>query len=149
MKTKILVILAFIGLNTLNSSAQLPEVVKWLKLHPEVEAISQERWDSFNDQQTAFFKTRPLIIFQNEITIADINAYAAKKGISGITNEKSNVTDAVIKDWVKNHPDVKIIRNSELRKMSAEKIEFYQECSQCLILSGDEITLDDINRFGL
>lgn len=144
-----MVVLAFIGLKALPSSAQSPEIVNWLNLHPEVEAISQERWDSFNDQQTAFFKTRPLIIFQNEITIADINTYAAKKGISGITNEKSNVTDATIKDWVKNHPDVKIIRNSELRKMSAEEIEFYQECSQCLILSGDEITLDDINRFGL
>lgn len=144
-----MVVLAFIWLKSLPSSAQSPEIANWLNLHPEVEAISQERWDSFNDQQTAFFKTRPLIIFQNEITIADINTYAAKKGISGITTEKSNVTDAVIKDWVKNHPDVKIIRNSELRKMSSEKIEFYRECSQCLILSGDEISLDDINRFGL
>lgn len=135
------------------SFSQKNEVENWQKNNPQVEFISQERFNSLSSEELKILKKQEYIIFYEQITESDINKYAASKGINGVNTKqyqsagKPKGDAEFIKEWIEQNRDVKILKRSVFNSLQANEQELILNDNKHLILATDEITKEDLIKF--
>jgi hypothetical protein len=123
------------------------QIVTWQKQHPEIDFIREANFQQLSKAEKSLLLENGCIIFESHITEEIINSYAASHGLKGIVAEKSSAEDLIVQTWLKTNPSVKIVTRSEFDRESQNVQEELMKCGTCLILSGDELTAEDIENY--
>ncbi len=131
-------------LSLMGSFAQTNEVQQWSQANPSVLLIES------NDATTTYLENLDAnnvqyIVFEEEISLADIAAFEAKHKPTPIADLDESAA-MEIKLWLSEHPNVKIIKRSLYDQMDAQKQSLYVD-NGAIILIGEEITLQDILNY--
>lgn len=136
------IILLIFSLGAFISQSQ--SIQEWQKKHPDVLLIKEA--DATEDYiKTLDKKDIKYIIYSGELKIEAID-------IAEISNEKSsvysinNLNGDAIKKWLAVHKDVKILPRSYFDSLPENKKDVYLT-NGALILTGEELTYEDIQRY--
>lgn len=147
---KLLICVGFLCIST-NYFAQKEEIIHFQKLHPEVSFISKDHFNLLSNIEIDILKNN-YVLFQENIENSDLNEYEQRTGIKIKSLSISNQTEMsdqqfiLVKIWLANHPNVKIVKHSEFEALSeADKIVYVN--NHCLILIGEIVTLADIDLY--
>jgi hypothetical protein len=127
-----------------------PDMIKmWQATYPHVELLSQETFQKLSEQERTILMKLPHIVFQNEISVHEINMYAEENGLLTISvQEKSTNNDAaMIKNWKHNNPHVKVVKRSDFVQMDESQQHKLIEQNNILILKSEVITAEDIETY--
>jgi hypothetical protein len=143
---KYLLIFLSAGIFSVVCHAQQNEIADWQKKHPTVLFVEQSDYTIEFQQQLAPLN-REVIVYQGEITMEDINSYAAahqeKSTIFSVEREEDL---EAIKIWLSEHPDLKIVARSVFLAQLQKEQDFLIG-SDAMILQGEKITLQDIENY--
>ena len=127
-----------------------PDLIKmWQASYPHVELVSQQTYQSFSEKEREILSSVPHIVFQDAISVDEINAYATDNGLLTIdyhTKEKSE-ENIIAKEWLKNHPEVKVVKRSDFNRMDTTQQEEIRSNISIMVLIGESISIEDINHF--
>lgn len=105
------------------------EVKDWITAHPDVKLVGTKDQNLYTDAEWQDLNARPhvLIYDGNTIDISEIELY----------NEKLNQIEAEawVKQWLHNHPGIKVIQKSYFDGLSEERKAVYLS-EHVLIISG-------------
>ncbi len=131
--------------------AQNDEISQFQRVHPEIAFISQERLNSFSEEEINLLSNN-YIVFNEKIQLSDISKYTDN------SINKNNVSDPIegtdtssdvlnqIKYWIGTHQNVKIVKHSEFEEAALANQNEYIN-NHCLILIGETITFLDIELY--
>lgn len=136
-----IIVLLFINVNAQESS----QIKAWQQQHPDVVFVSNDTYYQMSPQEREILENKEVIFFTGEVSMDDIYSF------EGSPYEKENVYigDEVeyVKQWVSKNPDIKIIKNSTFQSVTPALQTEYTECTYCIILNGEEISISDIESF--
>lgn len=131
-------------------SQNTPELIKmWQASYPQIELISQDTYQKLSEQEREILKKVPHIVFQDAISVHEINAYAIENELLTIEySEKHNSEHLVsVKEWLTNHPEVKVVKRSDYNRMDSAQQAEIQLNGNIMLLKGETVSLEDINSF--
>lgn len=135
----------FFWLSLTVSAQEISQIKAWQQQHPNVVFVSNESYQQMSPEDRAIIENKEVIFFTGEISLDDIYSH------EGSSYEKGNdyIGDELeyLKKWVSKNTDVKIIKNSAFQNASPSLQSEYAECIYCMILTGEEISIPDIERF--
>jgi len=117
----------------------------WASQHPDVYLISFENYNLLSQEMKDKLGTN-ILVYNGSLTMEAIESFEQTKSIP---NEKpsTEVADGQeIKNWLGQHPDVKIVSRSVYSSSDATAQQAYVEYG-ALILIGETITLEDIHNY--
>lgn len=136
---------------SLNYIAQKEDIIYFQKTHPEVSFVSKDRYNSFSNEELDLLENN-YVLFEQTIENSDLTDYEERNGFKSKSTSPTNQTEmsdkqgTIVKIWIANHPDIKIVKRSEYNALSAaDKIVYVN--NQCLILIGEFVTLTDIELY--
>ena len=143
---RFLILAATIWLTTANVFCQknTDEIKAWQQQNPNVVFISYERLSLLSPYEREKLEEREVRFFHDKITLEDLYNEESK---SLKEDFHSYYTTEDVKQWIANHPEVKIVKQSTFINSPISTQEEYQECSHCLILIGEFLSLSDINNY--
>ena len=135
-----------------NINAQKDDLYSFQKQNPEIEFISQENFNYLSEDEKEIIKGK-FIVFNNKIEESDLTTYASNKpsqkslqSTPELDTEMSDDEKNIVKVWLGNHSNVKIVKQSEYQALSAEDQIVYHN-NHCLILISEVLTLTDIELY--
>lgn len=126
-------------------NAQETDYIKsWQQQHPNVVFVSNDSYHDMSPSERERLDNNEVIFFSGEISLDDINSYDASV-------EKNEVfinnASEYLKQWISDNADVKVVKNSQYESSTPAQQEEYLECTYCMVLIGEEISLDDISNY--
>lgn len=121
-------------------------VEAWRNSHPSVLIIEQSTYNEFDETQKSLLKD--FILIEDELTINDIQNFELQsKTIAQLEKPMFLIKDGeFIKNWIAQHPDIKILKQSYFQSLSIEKQNLYEDLGH-LILAGEIITKEDLINY--
>jgi hypothetical protein len=107
------------------------EISKWAALHPDIYLVSSENYNSVSQEMKDKIGDNILV-------------YEGK-----LTNKETPIREdeaQEIKDWLGQHPDLKIIPRSFFDSLNATEQQVYVQHGT-MILIGETVTLEDIRNY--
>ncbi|GEM_PF-4253201 len=148
---KKILILFFFSCSYYFTIAQNIEISQFQHQHPEIAFISQERFNSFSQDEINLLADN-YIIFNDKITQSDLSKFTSNINNKSSNSDPINGTDTSsdvlnqIKNWLSVHPNLKIVKHSEFESESILTQNEYIN-NHCLILIGEVITYLDIELY--
>jgi hypothetical protein len=129
--------------------AQVDEnaIRKWQSLHPTTLLISAERYNSLSTEEQQLLGT-DVIVFQEKITLSQLEQYDAEKSISVGPKETAAKDEdlRIIKEWRGKHRDVQLIPHSKYVTLTEVRLQQVHSAGY-IVLEGEEITVKDIDAY--
>lgn len=122
---------------------------QWQSLHPNTQIVSEDRFNSMS-QGERLLLGNDIIVYKDKITLSQLQAYdvnSEKSLESSQANKLSLEEKGVIKVWLVENSDVKIVPRSVYDSADDARKQLYSENPRCLILEGESLTVKDIERF--
>lgn len=124
-------------------------IQQWQSLHPTTLLISSERFNSMSEDERALLGNN-YIVFQEKITIAQLQQYdAEKEKTTGVAQKQPLAKDEdlqFIKNWRATHREVRIVPHSKYITLNEVRLQQVQS-SEFIILEGETITVKDIEHY--
>lgn len=146
MKSLLLLLTVF-SAATLSAQEDEKAIQQWQSLHPSTVLISAERYNSLTAEEQQLLGN-DIIVFQEVITLDQLNAYQVEKGLETSTGNPAGKTEDAdaIKNWIATHPDVRIIPQSRYAALSDIRLQ-QANTAECIVLEGEVLTLKDIQHY--
>ncbi len=120
-------------------------VSSWASQHPDVYLISFENYSVLSQDMKDKLGTN-VLVYNGSLTMENIEAFEQTKSIPS-EKPSSEVADGQeIKNWLGQHPDLKIVPRSLYNSSDATTQQAYLEHG-AMILIGETITLEDIHNY--
>lgn len=132
-----------------SGTAQVSEqLFQFQQTHPEVSFYEENDYNNLSTIEKEIIGEN-VIVFSQDINQSDLSLYNYSTAKQNQSNQQeTNPNSDVIKVWLSNHTDVKIVPQSMyLEGNQAMRDEYLQ--NDCLILLGDTVTLEDIKNYQL
>jgi hypothetical protein len=133
------------------ATAQKQELAQFQRTHPNVSFLSRETFQSLSSSEIDLLQNR-YILFDQQMEDSDLSSYhtdktvRSSKGPIFLGTEMSVQQHDAVKSWLLLHPHVKIVTRSQFEAVSVfDQTEYVNH--QCLILLGEEVTIEDINLY--
>jgi vacuolar-type H+-ATPase subunit F/Vma7 len=123
-----------------------PAIRQWQSQHPTVLLISSDRYEAMSEKERSMLGE--YIVFDDRITLGQLESYSAEqeKNNAGVVLLKE--ADAnYVKQWRGQNQDVKIVPQSVFSSLEESRKQIYLDNPRCLILSGEILTIKDIELF--
>lgn len=123
-----------------------PAIRQWQSQHPTVLLISSDRYEAMSEKERSLLGE--YIVFDDRITLEQLESYSTEqeKNNAGVVLLKE--ADAnYVKQWRGQNQDVKIVPQSVFSSTEESRKQIYLDNPRCLILSGEILTVKDIELF--
>lgn len=120
------------------------DILTWTSLHPDVYLMSSETYNS-TSQQLKDKLAGKVLIYDGELTMEVIEHFDQSKSMNKETPIREDEAQE-IKDWLGQHPDLKIIPRSFFDSLNATEQQVYAQ-HDAMILIGETVTLEDIRNY--
>ena len=126
--------------------SQNQQISDWQKVNQNVILIESRDFTPAFEEQLIALK-QDFIVYTDEISMNDINRFESKSNEKTTANLlKNDGGNQIIKDWLGQNPNVKIISRTDFENASTEKQNSLIN-SDALILIGDKLTTTDIENY--
>lgn len=128
--------------------SQEDSIEDWQQVHPNILFFEAQDFALLSsDQQSKLGEN--IIVFDTKITWKDITSFELRTMPSDSEMRAKNPDSYIgstVKFWLADHPEVKIIPRSYYDALDVDQQAVYQN-TNALILDGEHITLEDIQRY--
>ena len=137
--------------NIMDTNAQKDEIAEFQRLNPSVEFISQDNYNSLSEEEIELINGK-FILFKTTIEESDLTSFSqnyqqkSSQSAPELDTEMSDEQKNLVKIWLANHSEVKIVKHSEYEALSEEDKIVYLD-NHCLILLSEILTLTDIELY--
>jgi hypothetical protein len=143
---RLLLLLGALTFGTVYSQTDQTAIREWQGKHPDYVIISSSNYGRLTKHQQDLLGAK-VVIYDTELTAEALNAYAPEEKAASVnamlyTNKEAEL----IKRWLGENPDVKIVPRSHFDAGSDEDRQIYLQ-NDCMILLGETITAQDIQLF--
>lgn len=121
-------------------------IQQWQSQHPTVLLISSDHFEMLSEKEKSLLGE--YIVFGSQVTLEQLESYSAEQEKN--TSDKPLLKEAdanYIKQWHGQNQDVKIIPQSVFTSAEESRKQLYLDNPRCLILSGETLTVKDIELF--
>jgi len=120
------------------------EITKWVSLHPDVYLVSTENYNSVSQEMRDKIGSN-ILVYDGKLTMESIEHFDQSKSLNKETIIREDEAQE-IKNWLGQHPDLKIIPRSFYDSLTETEKQAYI-LHGALILAGETITLEDIRNY--
>jgi hypothetical protein len=120
------------------------EISKWAALHPDIYLVSSENYNSVSQEMKDKIGDN-ILVYEGKLTLEDIERFDQSKSMNKETPIREDEAQE-IKDWLGQHPDLKIIPRSFFDSLNATEQQVYVQHGT-MILIGETVTLEDIRNY--
>lgn len=119
---------------------------QWQSQHPTVLLISSDRYEAMSEKDKSLLEE--YIVFDNQISLDQLESYSAEQDKNNAGTVFLKEADAnYVKQWRGQNQDVKIVPQSVFSSAEESRRQVYLDNPRCLILSGEILTVKDIELF--
>ncbi len=140
MKKLLLPFICFFGFISLGSAQSLNDIQQWQSRNPDKILMKQDVFNQLSKGKQEKISER--VVFIENLT-QEFLASTYKSDSSPLSDMEEQT---FIKEWLAQHPDIKIVNRSVFIAADSQQQENYLNLN-CLILKGEEITVEDIENY--
>lgn len=130
-----------------HAQSERQAIQQWQSRHPNTQLISEQRYASLSDEERSLLG-KDILLYKDKITLTKLEEYdLAEKANQSSQLEIKQEDKVILKNWLAENSDVKLIPRSYYNSLEDSRKVFYDQNSRCLILEGESLTLKDIEQF--
>lgn len=127
------------------NAQEIDPIKAWQQQHPNVVFVSNESYQNMSPSERERLENLDVILFKDEIKLEDLHDYENNNGLKN--DVQVHYTNEELKQWISEHDEVKLIKQSAYMNSPESIQEEYHHCSYCLIMKGEFLTLSDISNY--